>query len=1138
MLFCKVQTILILCPVYRHTVTVVCGQESFCRPQSETAQMGVSVQSPNFMQDRRGGADDFDAQSIGTLSSCPEDLEERLEPLAWVTYACENATWFMAFSLIDSLSARRAGPLSSDQAAAWFLHVYAARAQPNCLHEAFAALPWQVRVAVLESPVLTSMCPLPRRATLHMQGLLARARCEQLPKIMCCASTFSNLYGFVWPRASLKECLLRLGKDVCVQYHCVQTPAACNAHFHACGFVLATWPCTKAYLAGEYVLSCRGVHSSVRVSESTAEWYCGHFWTTLPTAVWMQMAALEEVALCRVVRSQMSPDRCGGSSHAGGADGTVPGLPASGFTVKKWWADLILSGRKTWEIRGEATKKRCRVAVLEKGETSGTATIRGDVDIVDCVLVGHWDGQQWQAPTRQEDYLWSDENKCKHCIQDMETVKYRNAYAWVLQTAKKYEKPVDFQRPRGPVTWVRLDNLKPGEGTSGTPGGRSHRKMTGGKGFVGVLQSSIPLPEEARKWLGQKCHAVETLGDGACGLHAIFGEEGVTGALTCKNARELALQALEAAFGSADPEAARLRSTLWREMACRGMQESDLHPEAKLFWRAFADKFPDAAVMAKQAAAEEADLSVQATSCREALSRACKLFFLQASSSVFEKFCRAIAYWTTEGQEPCFQMQAGQCIVNGTQMQLPEGGPQTKLEAIRHEAEVFDALRVAAVLFADASRVVTVLQELSGEAEHAENVARVLQDYRRVAERTSMEPIDFQQRAVAAYLAAIQQNTYYFSIEELKIISRQLEANILIAKEGSSQALTVEAIVHCHREQDFKTIVLRQAEGPGPVRSHFERLQMLEPESDSESDAEHERKAGGESSRTTPTSGSDRFEADVERILQVFERGQDAVAELAALPHYSPEVDETSFEHLRARLVHLVRAFEMDRLTSEDTVQVQYPLWRTGFYPLAVLFECWSRSTGIPAVFYTDAFASLAGSVLHKEIGADIAGFTTRSRYWCCGTAQPGGGKTPALEPMLRMLRACMNKLPHFAPGSPADAFHMVEPMTHAAAIAKFRDTDGYGLIAAGEGGPMLCPAWPSNGTWTQNTHINLQRLLNAAQGGGVTWETVFDRKDRKAASVEAIGGADKAGQCECTNVTLALFQQLSVFRNWRPICI
>ena len=120
-----------------------------------------------------------------------------------------------------------------------------------------------------------------------------------------------------------------------------------------------------------------------------------------------------------------------------------------------------------------------------------------------------------------------------------------------------------------------------------------------------------------------------------------------------------------------------------------------------------------------------------------------------------------------------------------------------------------------------------------------------------------------------------------------------------------------------------------------------------------------------------------------------------------------------------------------------------------------------------------------------------------------------GGAKTPALEPMLHMLRVCVNRLPHFAPGSPAHSFHMVEPvepMMIAAAMSKLRDTDGYGIIAAGEDGPMLCPAWPSNGTWTQNTHINLQRLLNSAHGGSATWETVFDRNDRKAASVEAMG--------------------------------
>ena len=136
----------------------------------------------------------------------------------------------------------------------------------------------------------------------------------------------------------------------------------------------------------------------------------------------------------------------------------------------------------------------------------------------------------------------------------------------------------------------------------------------------------------------------------------------------------------------------------------------------------------------------------------------------------------------------------------------------------------------------------------------------------------------------------------------------------------------------------------------------------------------------------------------MQRILTVFESGQDAVAELAALPHYSLEVEETSYEHLREKLGQLVRAFETDRLSSEDAVQLQYPLWRAGFYPLAVLFECWSRSTGIPAVFYTDAFASLASSILHKSIGADVAGFTTRSRYWCCGLRSQEAARPPHLN--------------------------------------------------------------------------------------------------------------------------------------------
>ena len=73
--------------------------------------------------------------------------------------------------------------------------------------------------------------------------------------------------------------------------------------------------------------------------------------------------------------------------------------------------------------------------------------------------------------------------------------------------------------------------------------------------------------------------------------------------------------------------------------------------------------------------------------------------------------------------------------------------------------------------------------------------------------------------------------------------------------------------------------------------------------------------------------------------------------------------------------------------------------------------------------------------------------------------------------------------MPDFAPGVPADGFHIQPVGTHAAAVDRLRSTGGYQFTGVGEGGPVLCPAWPSTSTWTQSTHINWQRYLDAATG-------------------------------------------------------
>ena len=122
-------------------------------------------------------------------------------------------------------------------------------------------------------------------------------------------------------------------------------------------------------------------------------------------------------------------------------------LPTSGFVVHKFWADRILPGKKIWEIRGESSKKRCRVVRSQ--------IISGDVMMMDCISVGHWDGRKWKAPKNQDDFLWSPGNMEKHCVEEEMTLTYKNEYAWVLQDPQRSKRLVPFESFARPVTWVK-----------------------------------------------------------------------------------------------------------------------------------------------------------------------------------------------------------------------------------------------------------------------------------------------------------------------------------------------------------------------------------------------------------------------------------------------------------------------------------------------------------------------------------------------------------------------------------------------------------------------------------------------------------------------------------------------------------
>lgn len=113
-----------------------------------------------------------------------------------------------------------------------------------------------------------------------------------------------------------------------------------------------------------------------------------------------------------------------------------------GLIVKSPWIDLILNGKKTWEIRGANTTKRGTIALIK----SGTGKIFGTVDIIGS--------HELQA----EEFIKVTD---KHCIEKPESFlhMYSKIHAWVFANPVKYETLVDYKHPKGAVIWVRLPNL-------------------------------------------------------------------------------------------------------------------------------------------------------------------------------------------------------------------------------------------------------------------------------------------------------------------------------------------------------------------------------------------------------------------------------------------------------------------------------------------------------------------------------------------------------------------------------------------------------------------------------------------------------------------------------------------------------
>ena len=124
----------------------------------------------------------------------------------------------------------------------------------------------------------------------------------------------------------------------------------------------------------------------------------------------------------------------------------------SALLVREHWANLILDKQKSWELRGNPTRKRGTVAIA----ISGTSMLWGSVKIVDCVKIA----ERVDGSFRSLLPLPLNCFQSLHQVSDWDSVKYSQIFAWVLADPVRYESPRGYTHPQGAIGWVNLAKPK------------------------------------------------------------------------------------------------------------------------------------------------------------------------------------------------------------------------------------------------------------------------------------------------------------------------------------------------------------------------------------------------------------------------------------------------------------------------------------------------------------------------------------------------------------------------------------------------------------------------------------------------------------------------------------------------------
>lgn len=113
-----------------------------------------------------------------------------------------------------------------------------------------------------------------------------------------------------------------------------------------------------------------------------------------------------------------------------------------GLIIASPWIEKILSGEKTWEIRGTNTGIRERIALIRKG----SGLIVGTAILVESV-----------GPLSFDDLRDSvDRHRVPRDQLRAVLGRYKRPHGWVFRNVTPLRPPVPYAHPSGAVKWVTL----------------------------------------------------------------------------------------------------------------------------------------------------------------------------------------------------------------------------------------------------------------------------------------------------------------------------------------------------------------------------------------------------------------------------------------------------------------------------------------------------------------------------------------------------------------------------------------------------------------------------------------------------------------------------------------------------------